>query len=1222
MDVCGIDWATYETLDNQYFLDNYGVSKEEFKLINVDTGISVDSNTTIMPTVDSYNAVESWTTQVTIGVNTYYANTIFNGSEITQGAAVSRTSLYTVTYETENGEQTFYAVCVDPWKGSPAGSGQYTITKCEGDAYGVLNNRSWLVGGKGGDYHTIFDNAGVCGSSNHYEWSQYLQDNSFLCQSMMFQGVHWACAYYHSGSWPSGKFDGLTRECLYGSTGTYYEVNTGDGDKQRLIFLGEAPSVPAYAYVKKSSTKPAVTDNNANYSYEGITYGIYTWDGTSYVQVGSDLTLNTLGDSSVVELDVGTTYYLHEKSVPENCGYVLDDSYHEFTVSKENTENNPKVISISNQPMHVPVQVKKSSANEGISGISAMLLATINSSGNVVDKSKFTNVELITDTSSNTDEDDSLFDGNKYNVTLEVNTEGNPIILLQPNYAAVMKEGTTKQFISGSYVNVDLSSETTEGLYSMGIEIVAADGTILAASDSDRPFYNFRMPNEDITIKVKYTRDYSEFNKNTVKINQYGSSNICILHSGANFSILTNNDTLEFPTVNANGASYSVSDGAGVPLGSGEVGTGFALQDGDGNSYSYSGSFSYCFYHNKPSAIGCTVTEVVGPNPTGLGETYTATQRSQLCSAILSNSYTIVWETDHNCAVSGCSRIGSANTTYCHKFSYGGETYYVCPWHMHALIAIACSEITGHTGWNYSNDTALENQFYRYVTTDAEKWYAYSGDLSLTLDDITNGNLTKTDADVTTVTVNDTSMYKVSFTANVSAGYPYTLTMPAGTAYGINGGTPSAVNSSAYTVTVSGNTTIDLYAPTDSFSGTSCTIPATPSLKGSVCDIAWYINSNSSKQSLVTCNPTTKNFSVSVTFPSEKDVQVKKTSSDLGANVTGNVCYDLTGTTYKLYTDQACTKQATDVDGNPVSFVCDTNGDTTAVNMPLGTYYLKETKAGKGYKLDTAVYTVSVTATGDNPQIIEVTDDPVDDPIRIALTKTNSNGQGLKGAVYCVEFYPGIQTYNEASAQANHSGSVSRWYLKTGDNGRAAFNATSLDTTKNNSAFYLDELGKETFPLGTVVIYEVEAPLGYQVDETHYVFKVKQESEGSARAKLYEQGADGSDVLAGGIQAENSPTVLESPLPVELTLTKVNSDTNPAQGNTGDVTLDGAVFALYAKRDIMDVAAGTVKTPASGTYNVRTALKFSNGDPVLDAYGKLVAPLGFERNLISLKLST
>ncbi len=29
--------------------------------------------------------------------------------------------------------------------------------------------------------------------------------------------------------------------------------------------------------------------------------------------------------------------------------------------------------------------------------------------------------------------------------------------------------------------------------------------------------------------------------------------------------------------------------------------------------------------------------------------------------------------------------------------------------------------------------------------------------------------------------------------------------------------------------------------------------------------------------------------------------------------------------------------------------------------------------------------------------------------------------------------------------------------------------------------------------------------------------------------------------------------------------------------NTKDVTLDGAVFALYAKRDIMDVAAGTVK---------------------------------------------
>ncbi len=207
----------------------------------------------------------------------------------------------------------------------------------------------------------------------------------------------------------------------------------------------------------------------------------------------------------------------------------------------------------------------------------------------------------------------------------------------------------------------------------------------------------------------------------------------------------------------------------------------------------------------------------------------------------------------------------------------------------------------------------------------------------------------------------------------------------------------------------------------------------------------------------------------------------------------------------------------------------------------------------------------------------------------------------MAGAVYCVEFYPGIQTYNEASAQANHSGSVSRWYLKTGEYGEASFEDAYLDDTKNNSAFYYNAAGDEAFPLGTVVIYEVEAPLGYQVDKTHYVFKVKQTAEGSEDAWMYEQGANGSDVLVtGGIQAENSPTVGEENLWVDLTLQKVNSDTAPAQGNTGDVTLDGAVFALYAKRDIMDVATN------ADDYYVR----------------ELVAHLGFERNLISLKLST
>ena len=71
----------------------------------------------------------------------------------------------------------------------------------------------------------------------------------------------------------------------------------------------------------------------------------------------------------------------------------------------------------------------------------------------------------------------------------------------------------------------------------------------------------------------------------------------------------------------------------------------------------------------------------------------------------------------------------------------------------------------------------------------------------------------------------------------------------------------------------------------------------------------------------------------------------------------------LSGATFELYTDQACTKKYTNAfsntDGN---YVSDTDGKIAIKGLEAGTYYLKETKAPAGYSVNTTVYKIKVVA--------------------------------------------------------------------------------------------------------------------------------------------------------------------------------------------------------------------------------------------------------------------
>lgn len=212
-----------------------------------------------------------------------------------------------------------------------------------------------------------------------------------------------------------------------------------------------------------------------------------------------------------------------------------------------------------------------------------------------------------------------------------------------------------------------------------------------------------------------------------------------------------------------------------------------------------------------------------------------------------------------------------------------------------------------------------------------------------------------------------------------------------------------------------------------------------------------------------------------------------------------NPCYELKGAEYGVYKTKA---DATN-DKNKVNTLIIGKYDDTEKNknwsneieLEAGTYYVKETKAPKGYALNPNAVKVVIEA-GKNTWIGEESNDFVDypqsDPVGILLGKvdkeTNKNkpqgSASLEGAEFTVKYYKGL--YDEDPAKSGKIAARS-WVLKTDEDGYCKL--TSAYKVSGDD-FYYNGTNTPTLPVGTMTIQETKAPIGYFINNEVFVRKI------------------------------------------------------------------------------------------------------------------------------------
>jgi len=251
--------------------------------------------------------------------------------------------------------------------------------------------------------------------------------------------------------------------------------------------------------------------------------------------------------------------------------------------------------------------------------------------------------------------------------------------------------------------------------------------------------------------------------------------------------------------------------------------------------------------------------------------------------------------------------------------------------------------------------------------------------------------------------------------------------------------------------------------------------------------------------------------------------------------------YSLAGAEYGVYTTQAAADRQIE-SMKVATLVTDKNGDSNEVTLTVGKYWIVETKASPGFKLD-GQPPAEITIERNKTTTHISKEPPLIDHIKIIVNKVYGNDKvnrpTLAGARFSVKYYPDI-TENVNSLVPSRT-----WLFETKEiegEGRVLLDE-SYKISGNE--LFKDESGNPIGLIGTYVITEEKPPAGYIRDsEPRYAYV----------------NTDGT-VTNPKVSYKNQPTVLNNPKEFRLKLEKQDSETGKRA--QGDATLAGAVFALY-----------------------------------------------------------
>ena len=213
-------------------------------------------------------------------------------------------------------------------------------------------------------------------------------------------------------------------------------------------------------------------------------------------------------------------------------------------------------------------------------------------------------------------------------------------------------------------------------------------------------------------------------------------------------------------------------------------------------------------------------------------------------------------------------------------------------------------------------------------------------------------------------------------------------------------------------------------------------------------------------------------------FFGQQSGSLKITKSSLLPDVTSNnEHYTLEGAVYGVYSDEGCTNLLG-------SLTLDKSGSATLNELPVGTVYVKETTAPKGFLLDSTVHTVEIK--NQEEEALTVTDTPIGDfNLRISkqdFDHSTSLSEGNHSEQQSAS-PQGNATLQGALFKVTYSGSsettLRTWVFSTDAQGFVSFDADHK--VSGDDLFTLGE--KPWLPLGYYQIEEIQAPEGYKLPE-------------------------------------------------------------------------------------------------------------------------------------------